>query len=177
MGHTPLTSIDERHPLRAPALAKLDSKNRTIQARGWWFNSEEVTLSPDTSGKVILPGDCLEFRSNTNHYTKRGPVVYNLEDSTDVFTKDITGILVRLIPFDDLCEQMAEYIAAMTVMEFQLAYDGDSDKQSKLQRRTQMASAYANAEHTRQGRENAITSNPTLQRIKGFARQLNYYPR
>jgi len=177
MGHTPLTSIDERHPLRAPALAKLDQKNRTIQAKGWWFNMEDVTLTPDVSGKVILPGDCLEFRSDVHRYVKRGAVLYNLDDSTDIFTADVKGVIIRLIPFDDVCEQMAEFIAATTVKDFQLAYDGDSDKQNKLARRVAEASVNVNAEHTRQSKQNAIASNYTIQRIRGFARELNYYPR
>lgn len=177
MGQAPLSSLDERHPLKTPALARLAAKSKAIQSRGWWFNAEVVTLYPDTTGKVILPGDCLTFRSDTHRYAKRGAVLYDMDGGTDIFTQPVKGMMIREIDFESVEEQMAEYIAAASIKEFQLAFDGDSDKQSKLKARVDEALALCNAEHTRQMKENAIASNYTLSRIKGFTRQLNFYPR
>lgn len=169
-GASALTSVDDKHPLRASALAILARNNRITQARGWWFNRDTVTLTPDTSGKVILPGDALSVKTKTvlvanKRYVKRGSVLFNITDGTDIIETPITLDLVRLLDFEDLEELVADYVSACTVAEFQLDYDGDSDKMRKHEARRASAFVALNSEHTRQMQENRITSNPTVQLI------------
>lgn len=179
MGQKPLASIDERHPLRAAGIALIDRHNRTVQARGWWFNRENITLAPDTSGKLIVPGDSLVIRSlNRNmRVATRGPVLYNLTDSTDLFTDTLDVEIVRLIPFDQLEDVVADYISYCVQKEFQLTYDGDSDKQRRLGESTEMARILLNAEETRNQPANWLDSNANVRRMRSIVSSYRRYIR
>jgi hypothetical protein len=170
MGQKPLASIDDRHPLRAAALALLEKHNRTTQASGWWFNREYITLTPDTSGKIIVPGDSLVVRSQDRNLkvATRGPILYNLTDSTDLFTDSLDVELIRLIPFDYLEDVVADYICYCTQKEFQLTYDGDSDKQRRLLEYTENARVMLNAEETRNQPDNWLDRNLGVQRLRNI---------
>ena len=170
MGQKPLASIDERHPLRAAALALLDQHNRAVQSRGWWFNRETLTISPDTDGRIILPGDCLTARARDRllRCAARGPVLYNLSDATDQFSSSIDLSIVRLLPFEYLEEVAAQYIAYCVEREFQLTYDGDSDKQRKLAQSAADALVLLNAEETRNQPANWLDSNSKVQRVRSI---------
>jgi Tail tubular protein len=174
MGQAPLTSISDNHPLRAVALSTLDAKNKNVQQPGYWFNTETITLSPDITGKVILPGDCLRVLAPIG-VSKRGPILYDNKNSTDLFTSSVELEIVRLLDFETLEEPVAEYVCALTIAWFQLQYDGDSTKQTQCNRRVEAARISLNAEQTRQGRANRIDSNPTLSYLRSI-RHTNRYP-
>ena len=173
LGQAPLVSITDSHPLRAPAIAALSAKNTLVQQRGWWFNQEVITVSPDTAGRIILPGDCIKVQGEIG-LAKRGPILYDLTNSTDLFAADQTISIVRLLDFELLEEVAAEYICALTLAQFQLDYDGDSDKQSKILRRAEMARSELNAEHTRQSRVNRITNSFAIGYISSIRNSLRY---
>ena len=173
MGQAPLTSITDNHPLRAAALATLDAKNKNTQQPGYWFNTETITLTPDLTGKVILPGDCIRVLAPIG-VSKRGPILYDNGNSTDLFTAPVELLVVRLLDFEILEETVAEYVCAQTVAWFQLQYDGDSNKQTQCLRRAETARINLNSEQTRQSRENRINSNPTLSYLRSI-RHTNRY--
>lgn len=135
MGEAPLASVNDAHPLVASALRVLDLTNEKQQTKGWWFNTELVTLTPDAVDSYIyLPTDTLNADpiDPYDNFVQRGRRLYQATaaDSVDkyVFTKSVIAKLIRLIPFDDLPSAVQQVVEAATLLQFQLDYDADSMK-------------------------------------------------
>lgn len=171
MGQNPINSLNDPHPMRFVATSLLYKENRRHQATGRWYNMERVTLTPDSNdGKIYLPGDKINFRADSREVTARGRVLYDLANGTPIFTKAQKGVLIRLIPFDDLPESAAAWIASEVVLKFQMSYDGDVQKTKQLAIDAATAKAEENTDHIRNRHSNMITSNVGLQRLKSFTR-------
>lgn len=171
-GENPLASLTDTHPMLATCQEVLDRNMRRIEADGWWYNMEELSLIPNTVDQAVyLPNDCLEVRTPAYNIVARGNRIYNLSGGTFVFTEsklDVT--LTRLIAFEDLPEIAAQYIATFAVLEYQMAYDGDTAKTSQLKAMLAKQEIELNAAHTRNRKVNLINSNDRLQQLKFFTR-------
>lgn len=171
MGEAPLNAITDAHPLRYAALQQLENENRRVQTIGRWFNMEKITLSPQASdSRIYLPGDGLAFRHKTRNIVKRGRTLYDLEHGTNIFTEDVEGTLVRLVPFDDLPESAQQRIGYHAIVLFQTEYDGDTAKTRMLQTTEARAVMEESREHIRNRQSNLLESNQTLQRLKSITR-------
>lgn len=166
MGEAPLNTIEDPHTFRGTCLSILDNESRRIQARGWWYNMEEITLSPMTDSRISLPGDLISIRTPTRDVVQRGRFLYDLSGGTPFFASPIACEVIRLVPFESLPESAAQYIAAAAVLKFQSRYDGDRQKTLELEKAEKEARTDCNTEHTRNRRSNFIESNAKLQRLK-----------
>lgn len=164
MGEAPLNSLSDAHAFKGAAQRVLNRVNNAVQARGWWFNRENFTGTPElNTGKIYLPTDTIGIRGT---HIQRGRTLYDPVKGTDVFTEDQKLVLIRLVPFEDLPEVAASYIAAAAVSRFQSDYDGDSTKARELSGVAATTKALAEAEETRQAKANLIYSNDKLMTIK-----------
>jgi len=165
MGETPLNAVDADHPFVAAALLTLKTTNTQEQAKGWWFNTDLVTLHPDALSRFIyVPDDAISINPNDTGtaWVLRGRRLYDRFTSTYEFAGDVRVELVREIPFEDLPMLATHVIAARTVLDFQSAYDSDADKYSRLGVAYQQAFSTLRAEHIRQVKANML-NNPTVQ--------------
>lgn len=110
LGEAGVNSLDTEHPLVARGLAYLKVANAREQARGWWFNTESVTLTPTADGEIILPQETLQVDpiSPCEQYAQRGRLLYKLEagnGSPTKFTASVQVWLVRQVAFEDLPTQ------------------------------------------------------------------------
>jgi hypothetical protein len=186
MGETPLNSLEDPHDFNGPAQNMLDKNTRAIQAKGFWFNRESLTLAPSTlDSGIYLPGDFIAVRvprdANTGlphrNITQRGRRLYNTDGGTYVFTSPLKVDLIRLVPFADLPEQAASHIAAVTVLQFQSLYDGDTAKARELNARIDGKDgtlAALRIEEARNTQANLLESNYRLQRLKSITRTARY---
>jgi hypothetical protein len=184
MGEAPLNSLEDAHALRGSCMRVLNSVNRRIQGRGWWFNREYLTLSPGVvDSSIYLPGDTINVRADRMYLRAEDAVVgqrasrlYNMDGGTYVFDHALDVELVRLVPFDSLPELAAAHIGAQAVLEFQTSYDGDSTKTRQLALVVQDIQQNTgtrldlNAEETRQSKANWKRSNYKLQYLKSIVR-------
>jgi hypothetical protein len=178
MGEKPLNSLDDPHNMRFAALQLIDRENRRIQAIGRWYNMEDITLAPSAGdSRIYVPGDTIAFRAPTRNVTIRGRTLYDLENGTPLFEDSITGVLIRLIPFDDLPEQASQWIGASVILKFQADYDGDSQKTKLLAGDLYEAKVLENTEHIRNRKSNFIDANAGLQRLKSLTRGARRYVR
>lgn len=177
MGESPLSTLEDPHAYRGAALATLANLNRQIQAKGWWFNRETLTLSPSSLDSTIyLPGDFVSVRvprtvegAATRQIVQRGRRLYDTSNGTYEFSSAVYVEVVRLVTFEDLPEVAAQHIAALTVLQFQSKYDGDTAKRRELMERIggpHGTHAAINTEETRDQQVNLIESNGRLQRLK-----------
>lgn len=171
MGEAPVNAINEDHAFLAGALGVLNRVSSVIQARSWWYNMENltVTANPD-DGRLYLPNDVttvLPSHSQSN-LAKRGRVLYDLVRGTDVFEAgySCTLLATRQLHIEDVPASVADYIAAQTVLEFQSLYDGDQTKTRNLQEVAASMRVIATSEHMRQRRVNFIDTNERLGRIR-----------
>lgn len=172
MGEAPLNSLEETHALLAAMQGALDSASDTIQADGWWFNMEDLDLIPNpTDSSVYLPNDCLSVRTPKYNLVKRGNRIYNLTGGTYVFTESSLPLeLIRLVPFEDLPEIAAAYIANQAILDFQADYDGDTAKARQLSIKLAQSKVAAETAHIRNRRRNLLHSNSRLQQLKAVTR-------
>lgn len=175
-GFRPLASLTEPHAFRGAAQSTLTRVNRAIQAKGWWFNREPLTLQPSAVDSAIyLPGDTINVRHKLAKYVQRGGRLYNTELGDYIFDASVDVILIRLIPFEDLPELAAAHISATAVLEYQMKYDGDTAKGRQLQDRIDNGNgkgtlADLQSEEIRSSRVNLINSNARLQQLKYVTR-------
>ncbi len=177
LGETPLASLEEPHAFKGAGLSLLDQENRIIQARGWWFNTESITLTPMLNGRISLSGDTINVRTDDRNVVQRGRYLYDVDNGTDLFTEPVCVLLIRLVPFEATPESAAAYIAACASRRFQLLYDGDSLKARDLADQEARTSAWAKVEDTRNKKANLIHSNPGLMRLKYLTNQARRFIR
>lgn len=174
-GETALAALTDNHEMLDDCLAALDASNREVQSRRWWFNEETITLSPNAVDSYIyLPNDLLEIipAVGTN-YVMRGNRLYNKDGGTYIFSAPVKMTVYRYLDFEDLPETAAQYIAALSVFEFQTDFDGDSNKSQLLAQKVQLTLAVLQAQETRQRKVNLLDNNYRLARIKHYSRR--YY--
>lgn len=170
MGEAPLASIEEDHAFRGACISTLDTESKAVQARGWWFNMEDLTLNPMLDKRIVVPGDFLSIRTDSRDVAQRGRYLYDLSNGTLFFDRDVECKVIRHVPFADLPETAASYISAKAVLWFQMNYDGDEIRTRRLEREVNEAYAVMNIEHTRARKSNFIDSNVRLQRLKYVTR-------
>lgn len=152
LGETPLNSIQQDHPLVAGALKLLREANSRVQAQGWWFNREVVTLQPDAStGHIALPADFLSVdpSERDQRYTERGRRLYDLDAQSVLFDSNVDVAIIRLIPFIDLPWSAQDLVRAATLIRFVESYDADELRVQQVQIDYQQAYRTCNTEHTR----------------------------
>lgn len=113
-GHLPLSL----------AKAVLNDTSRTVQTLGWAFNTEhEFPLTRDFHGLIKLSPNVLSFDVD-DHYTdvnavQRGSILYDRKNHTGIFTHDLTGTVILLLPWDELPQAARYYIAISAARTFQ----------------------------------------------------------
>lgn len=176
LGERSLTSLTDSHRMLGDCLDTLAEVSTSIQAKGWWWNMEQVTLLPSTVDSAIyLPNDCLSVRMEDREVAKRGNRLYDLDDGGYEFSGEVRLELIRDVEFEDLPELGADYIAAVAVMRFQINFDADRNKLEVAAQDVQRTLEACNAEHTRNRRANFIKSNTRLQRLKVTTRSARGY--
>jgi hypothetical protein len=106
-------------------------------------------------------------RGNRLYDTRRRS--FQIEDD------EVTGEIVRLIPFEELPIVLNEYVAAATVLRFQSNIDADNNRRQELAQRFSIARVEARAENIRQLNFNLRNSNPRLSYIKSVTRGVRRY--
>ena len=178
MGEAPLNALAEEHGFKQAALNILDRNDDNIQSEGWWFNTEDLTLTVSPADhRIYLPTDTGTIRPEKwlrQRYVQRGRVLYDLQEGTDRFADGFTldVKLVRRVPFEDTPKSVNYYIARKSVLDFQNEYDGDQTKTRNLTAEvmgvpgvTLGLKGMAEAEHIRNIGFNFVVENERLSRI------------
>jgi hypothetical protein len=107
----------------AVAKSTLDRVSRSVQKRGWHFNTEDdYTLALNTDSKIQLPPNqlrCDPMPSECVDAVPRGAFLYDRENHTFTFTKSVKCRIVFYLDFEDLPEAAREYITVRAARLFQ----------------------------------------------------------
>ena len=123
MGETELASEEEPHPLSGDAKAIREQVLEGIQARGWWYNIEYPTLSPEVTGIIPVPNDALSVMSADIRFrvAVRGRKLWDQNNSTDVFTVPIKVRLIRKVELALTAGDKDSAATALSAMQPELA--------------------------------------------------------
>jgi len=159
MGRSPLNSLASGSPVITSAQASLHTALMEEQGIGWWFNRENVTLSPNTDGQVYCPADTLQLTTDENPpwLSTRGARLYDNRIG-DYFTTTapITVDLIRLIPLDDLPYQAQRLVQCAAVLDFQKSFDADDQKVKSAKEDYGKALALIRSAHIRAVKANML---------------------
>lgn len=118
-----VTSIDLNDAEIADAAFHLDTADKEVQSKGWWFNKDYcLSLARDSAGKIPTPAGTLSVApsyfnyqglSNQMPFVERGGFLWDLFNHTFVFTSaQLVDITVRLT-YESCPEVARRYIAML----------------------------------------------------------------
>lgn len=150
----------------ASAKRTLDEISRTVQTVGYHFNTEdEYPLPRDTSGTITLPQNTLKMNlAGDASVIQRGLRLYNKEDHSYAFAKDLEGTLVFLLPWDELPEVARHYIMIRASRVFQARTLG-SDTQFQFSEDEERKALTSLQEAEGETGNHNIFSSPSVQSI------------
>lgn len=154
MGEEPLNSLAEDNAFVNSAKFALEQATINEQSRGWYFNLEVLTLSPDTRDNMYrVPADVLDFSKdefNPSWWSLRGQRIYdNAKADFLTGTQPVQIKIIRLVVFEDLPIMARRMTKAAAVLIFQQSYDGDELKIREAQLEYEQAYALLNSQHIR----------------------------
>lgn len=121
----------------------IDEISRTVQIRGWNWNREFFSLSPDISGFINLPENTLKVdsieTSKLTNVVQRGQKLYNTDDGTYVFTEALRVELTVNLDYELLPSAARDYISASAALVFQERVLGSPLLDKYLQQRANQA--------------------------------------
>ena len=124
MGEPVINSLDNASVDAQMASDLVDEMSRTIQSRGWYWNRERHTITPNFAGEIVLPAniiriDTIEYDRATE-VVQRGLKLFNKEDNSFQFTLALTVEMYVILPFEDLplaARLLISYRAARVLQE------------------------------------------------------------
>ena len=149
-GETPVDSVGSNNPAAIQANNALNRIDKKVQARGWWFNKEDIVLSPsESTGAITLPSNTLSADpvDTKSQYVQRGTTLYDKKNNTSVISTTVNTTLVLQLAIEELPEVAASYIMDKAVKEYYIDDDGDEQKINRLDRRESESFAYLQREH------------------------------
>lgn len=135
---------------------------REEQEAKYWFNTQEITLLPDTSGVINIPQNIIEFENTA--YTKEGGLLYDFKNQTYVFSDPVT-LTVRLeIAFDNVPDVFRTFVVLSAAKHLHVYLNGDETTQKELDNKVQLQRIKVERENLKQSKFNLVKGNRLIDR-------------
>lgn len=160
LGNHKVTSLEARDPTIGIIVPEIEQVlDETLQP-GWWFNSFDVELYPNSEGYIDVPEDTLSFvcSDKRERVVQRGEQFYNGRTLSYKFDKKIHGRLIQRVPFEELPESFATFITYMAAVNAYVTDLGLEQTVNYWTQRAQSAQAAMEQEHLRQMKFNVRDS-------------------
>jgi hypothetical protein len=124
IGQAPVNTLEVSN-IKDVSFARLilNNTSRSVQTRGWSFNTDHLySLVPDVSGNILMPADALvvDCEDKSLNVSWRNGMLYDGDENTSVFTAtDLEFRVVRFMPFEDMPQPARDYIAMKAARSFQ----------------------------------------------------------
>lgn len=116
ISESPVDSIDASNADAAEAARILRQESRKVQQKGWWFNTELVTLTPNGSNELVIPSNALRVRTlyadHDRRYVVRGLKLYDTDENTFTITTPIEVEIIYGLDWTVLPDVAREYITS-----------------------------------------------------------------
>lgn len=113
LGEHPVTSTDSKSPTLAVIIPQINNTLRNKLTSGYWFNSFELTLYPNSEQEIDVPEGTLMFTPHAGQANaiQRGEQFFNGGTMNFKFpVPSVKGILVQTVPFEQLPESAAQLV-------------------------------------------------------------------
>lgn len=124
MGEPAINALDDAGVDAQMAADLIDETSRNVQLKGWHWNREKHTLSPDAqTGAINLPNnvakvDTVDGDSDID-VVQRGLRLFNRTTNSYVFSDPLILGLYVILPFEELPMSCRSYIAYSSAMILQ----------------------------------------------------------
>ena len=181
IGSSPVNTLNVAHPDIVNARACIDRLRKSVQKRGWWFNTDYNTdYQADGNGEVAIPTQITKFVSDDVRYVKRGRKVYDAHNQTFNIGTTVTAIkTVRQLEWEDLPSSMQEYAAYLACAQFISDEIEDANKEQKYQQLAGISKIDVDSEDLDSARVNVFTSSRVARARAGqrpYQRHFNIRP-
>lgn len=157
LGENPLVELEEDHPLVAAARQNFSEAMVTEMGRKWWFNTDYLNLQQANDKFIYIPQDAIScVPIDRDDLTVRGRRLYNRYEGTFLVKGPVYCYVIRNISFEDLPVPAQLLVRDRTVLSFQLNYDADESRTSKLEQAYVNSYMTLNAENIRQQNVNML---------------------
>lgn len=170
IGSSGITSTVGRHPALIKSAPIVDRVNRSVQARGHWFNTDwSLKLLPSDTKEFILPDGTLraDTSNKSEPYVRRGRRMYDPKAHTYAIPRDsiLVDVVIQL-DYDDLPVTVVDLIRAQAIWD--LVNNSDVDQISLRSRAQDLTTAKQAFETERLSQADyTLRDNPAYQRIMG----------
>ena len=113
IGQSPVTRLDQTHPLVGMAELILDEVTRAVQSEGWEFNTEHNYLMKiNVDGQIHVTDSMLgaEIGPGGMQTVIKEGKVYDRLNHTFIFPSDLRMTVTWLVDFEDLPEVFKNYV-------------------------------------------------------------------
>ena len=157
-GQALLNTAEPNHPQVQLALFLMKNRINTVSSKEWYFNRERGTLAVDVDGFVFVPDTVATFLSDDpfDNFQIRGNRLFDMNNSTYVIGKNVTGKLIRVLPFSEYPLEVQAYIMYDTLLEFSQTYDVDPIKIQIAESNRDEAQLTMNEKETMQSNVNML---------------------
>ncbi|MBS0878860.1 MULTISPECIES: hypothetical protein [unclassified Tatumella] len=136
IGESQLDSIDTENVDAVNAVRILEKQSRIVQSKGYTFNTELLTLKPDSKSNQIRYSTYWIKVTDPFHqtnYINKNSLLHDRVNQTDIFDNDITLEIIAFRPLNELPDCFLNYIIARSVRQFNSSYFGDNNIDSIYQ--------------------------------------------
>lgn len=172
-GESPVSAVDSNDPAAIQARNALKRVDKKIQSRGWWYNKETFTLTPQSgTGEVVLPSNVMSVdpTDTRSPYVQRGTRLYDRENNTFVIGKSVEVDLMLQLSVEDLPATAFNYLMDKAVQEYYVDEDGDAGKARELRDRVNESYAFLHREDLRNKDVNIRTSETGIRLLQETSR-------
>lgn len=136
VGEPSVNALDDAGVDANIAADLIDEVSRSVQVRGWHWNTEYHTLSPDTLGFMYLPANVGKIDSVGDSrgldVIQRGLRLYDKTNNTYKFEHPVELVIVVILAFEELPLSCRTYIAYQAAQMFQARMLGSDSIDAKL---------------------------------------------
>ena len=123
MGEPKINTLDGSAVDAQIASDLIDETSRSVQSRGWHWNRERLTLSPDVFGIIQAPANTARIDTidgdRATDVILRGGKLYNRYEASYTFTKPLILEVYVFLAFEELPFAAQQYIAMRSARLFQ----------------------------------------------------------
>jgi len=160
IGSSPVNNLNVAHPDVANATATINRLRKSVQKRGWWFNTDyNVNYQADISGEVLIPKEITKFVAQDAALVKRGGKVYNQFAQTFNIGYTVLAIkTIRALEWADMPASIQEYAAYLACAQFVADELEDPAKEQKFTQLAGMSKIDVDAEDLDSSRVNVFNN-------------------
>lgn len=164
LGEHPVTSLNTKHPTLAVLLPVIEAKIEELTMQGYWFNTFDTKLYPDSEGRIELPLDCLSFVPKYENAVQRGKLLFNGKTINFTWTAPVEGTIVLRLAFAELPESMASHVFYSALVDVYVSDIGLEDEVKIWQVEAAGANRRVMSEHLR-NKKYTTRNSPRYRRI------------